>query len=70
MMLKAMEVTKDQRKYAECGFHRSTPRSQHYVSCFGQSQFSLAGITEEKTNFPYVLSQLDHRYAMEVQTTM
>jgi hypothetical protein len=32
-----------------------------------EAQFSLAGVTEEKTKFYYVLSQLDHRYAMEVQ---
>jgi hypothetical protein len=30
-----------------------------------EAQFSLAGITEEKTNF-YLLSQLDQCYAMEV----
>jgi hypothetical protein len=32
-----------------------------------EAQFSRAGITEEKTIFYYVLPQLDHRYAMEVQ---
>jgi hypothetical protein len=32
-----------------------------------EAQFTLAGITEEKTKFYYVLSQLDHHYAREVQ---
>jgi hypothetical protein len=30
------------------------------------AQFSLAGITEEKTKFYFVLSHLDHRYAVGV----
>jgi hypothetical protein len=32
-----------------------------------EAQFSLDGITEERTKFYYVLSQPDHHYAMEVQ---
>jgi hypothetical protein len=34
---------------------------------FAKDQFSLAGITAEKTKFYCYLFQLDHRYAMEVQ---
>jgi hypothetical protein len=30
-------------------------------------QFSLAGITSEKTKFLHVLLQLDHRYAAEME---
>jgi hypothetical protein len=30
-------------------------------------QFSLAGISKERTTFYYVISQLDHRYAAEVE---
>jgi hypothetical protein len=32
-----------------------------------EAQFSLAGITEEKTKFYCILSKLDHSYAVEVQ---
>jgi hypothetical protein len=32
-----------------------------------EAQFSLAGISNEKTKFNYVISQLDHRYAAEVE---
>jgi hypothetical protein len=32
-----------------------------------EAQFSLAGITSEKTKFFYIISQLDHRYATEVE---
>jgi hypothetical protein len=32
-----------------------------------EAQFTLAGITEEKTKFYYVLSQLDYRYVKEVR---
>jgi hypothetical protein len=32
-----------------------------------QAQFSLAGITNERTKFNYVISQLDQRYAAEVE---
>jgi hypothetical protein len=32
-----------------------------------EAQFSLASITSEKTTFFYVISQLDHRYATEVE---
>jgi hypothetical protein len=32
-----------------------------------EAQFSLAGITSEKTKFFHVISQLDHRYAAEVE---
>jgi hypothetical protein len=32
-----------------------------------EAQFTLAGISSEKTKFYYVISQLDHRYAMEVE---
>jgi hypothetical protein len=37
--------------------------------CFAQAeaQFSLAGISSEKTKFFHVISQLDHRYAAEVE---
>lgn len=31
-----------------------------------EAQFTLAGISSEKTTLCYVISQLDHRYAMEV----
>jgi hypothetical protein len=31
-----------------------------------EAQFSLAGITDERTKFYYVLSQLDQRFANEV----
>jgi hypothetical protein len=31
------------------------------------AQFTLAGITEEKTKFFHFLSQLDHRYVREVR---
>jgi hypothetical protein len=32
-----------------------------------EAQFSLAGVNSEKTKFYYVISQLDHRYATEVE---
>jgi hypothetical protein len=32
-----------------------------------EAQFTLAGISSEKTKFYYVISQLDHRYAAEVE---
>jgi hypothetical protein len=32
-----------------------------------EAQFSLAGISSEKTKFFHVISQLDHRYAVEVE---
>jgi hypothetical protein len=32
-----------------------------------EAQFSLAGITSERTKFHHVISQLDHRYAAEVR---
>jgi hypothetical protein len=32
-----------------------------------EAQFSLAGISSEKTKFFHVISQLDHRYAAEVE---
>jgi hypothetical protein len=32
-----------------------------------EAQFSLIGITSEKTKFFYVISQLDHRYTAEVE---
>jgi hypothetical protein len=32
-----------------------------------EAQFTLAGITEERTKFYHVLSQLDHRYVREVR---
>jgi hypothetical protein len=32
-----------------------------------EAQFSLAGITTERTKFHHVISQLDHRYAAEVR---
>jgi hypothetical protein len=37
--------------------------------CFAQAkaQFSLPGISNERTKFYYVISQLDHRYAAEVE---
>jgi hypothetical protein len=31
-----------------------------------EAQFTLAGITEKRTKFYYVLSQLDHHYVREV----
>jgi hypothetical protein len=31
-----------------------------------EAQFTLTGITEERTKFYHVLSQLDHRYVREV----
>jgi hypothetical protein len=36
---------------------------------FGQAEveFSLAGISSEATKFFHVISQLDHRYAVEVE---
>jgi hypothetical protein len=34
-----------------------------------EAQFSLAGISNERTTFYYVISQLDHRYATEVIIT-
>jgi hypothetical protein len=30
------------------------------------AQFSLAGISNERTKFYHIISQLDHRYAAEV----
>jgi hypothetical protein len=32
-----------------------------------EAQFTLAGISSEKTNFYYVISELYHRYAAEVE---
>jgi hypothetical protein len=32
-----------------------------------KAQFTLAGISSEKIKFCHVISQLDHRYAMEVE---
>jgi hypothetical protein len=32
-----------------------------------EEQFFLAGVNSEKTKFFYVISQLDHRYAAEVE---
>jgi hypothetical protein len=32
-----------------------------------EAQFTLAGISSEKTKFYYVISQLDQRYAVEVE---
>jgi hypothetical protein len=32
-----------------------------------EAQFSLAGISSERTKFHYVISQLDQRYAAEVK---
>jgi hypothetical protein len=32
-----------------------------------EAQFSLAGISNERTKFNYVISQLDQRYAAEVE---
>jgi hypothetical protein len=32
-----------------------------------EAQFSLAGISSERTKFHYVISQLDQRYAAEVE---
>jgi hypothetical protein len=32
-----------------------------------EAQFFLAGISSETTKFYYVISQLDHRYATEVE---
>jgi hypothetical protein len=32
-----------------------------------EAQFSLAGISSEKTKFFHVISQLDHRYDVEVE---
>jgi hypothetical protein len=32
-----------------------------------QAQFSLAGITHKRTKFHHVISQLDQRYAAEVE---
>jgi hypothetical protein len=32
-----------------------------------EAQFTLAGINVEQTKFCYVISQLDHRYASEVE---
>jgi hypothetical protein len=32
-----------------------------------EAQFSLAGVNNGKTKFYYVISQLDHRYATEVE---
>jgi hypothetical protein len=32
-----------------------------------EAQFSLAGVNSEKTKFYYLISQLDHRYATEVE---
>jgi hypothetical protein len=32
-----------------------------------EAQFTLAGISSEQTKFCYVISQLDHRYAAEVE---
>jgi hypothetical protein len=32
-----------------------------------EAQFSLAGISSERTTFHYVISQLDQRYAAEVE---
>jgi hypothetical protein len=32
-----------------------------------EAQFSLAGVNNKKTKFYYVISQLDHRYATEVE---
>jgi hypothetical protein len=32
-----------------------------------EAQFTLAGINSEQTRFCYVISQLDHRYASEVE---
>jgi hypothetical protein len=32
-----------------------------------EAQFSLAGISSEKTKFHYVISQLEQRYAAEVE---
>jgi hypothetical protein len=33
----------------------------------GEAQFSLAGISNERTKFHHIISQLDHRYAAEVE---
>jgi hypothetical protein len=32
-----------------------------------ESQFTLAGISSEQTKFYYIISQLDHQYASEVE---
>jgi hypothetical protein len=35
-----------------------------------EAQFSLAGISSERTKFHYVISQLDQRYAAEVENVI
>jgi hypothetical protein len=35
-----------------------------------EAEFTLAGISSEKTKFRYVISQMDHRYATEVYDIM
>jgi hypothetical protein len=35
-----------------------------------EAQFSLAGISSERTKFHYVISQLDQRYIAEVEDTI
>jgi hypothetical protein len=35
-----------------------------------EAQFELAAITSERTKFNYVISQLDHRHAAEVEDIM
>jgi hypothetical protein len=44
-------------------------RTEQLAVWFTQAevQFTLAGISSEKTKFYYVISQLNHRYAAEVE---
>jgi hypothetical protein len=56
-----------QRRYHEWpyGSRRSGPSGLWFAQA--EAQFSLAGISSEKTKFFHVISQLDHRYAAEVE---
>jgi hypothetical protein len=64
-MLKAMEVSDETPAEVSRVAMRLPPFytvEPDVWSVSAQAQFTLAGITEERTKFYHVLSQLDHRY--------
>jgi hypothetical protein len=63
------QTPRNLRKYLEWLYdsHHSGPNGQRYGSSKLTRQFNLAGISDERTKFHHITSQLEQRYAAEVE---